>query len=135
MSLYETYFKISRLIKKEGVRCGPTKVVVSCVFPRFCCFAPKSEDADAVALGLAVFEAMRLVDVEGFSQDEAAQCMEVSLPTLCRGRPIVREALVQGNGICLTGKSSRKEAPLKKRMLLQEKERKKSAGTRILLLA
>ena len=117
------------------MRCGPTKVVVSSVFSRFCCFAPKSEDADAVALGLAVFEAMRLVDVEGFSQDEAAQCMEVSLPTLCRGRPIVREALVQGNGICLTGKSSRKEVPLKKRMLLQEKERKKSAGTRILLLA
>lgn len=46
------------------------------------------------------FEAMRLVDAEGLSQEEAAQRMEVSRPTLCRmlgeARSVVARALANG---------------------------------------
>ena len=37
-----------------------------------------------VAIGLDGFEALRLVDAEGLSQEEAASLMGVSRPTLCR---------------------------------------------------
>lgn len=45
-----------------------------------------------VVLGLDGLEAMRLVDGEGLSQEEAATRMQVSRPTLCR---ILAEARTQ----------------------------------------
>ena len=45
-----------------------------------------------VVLGLDGLEAMRLVDSEGLSQEEAAALMQVSRPTLCR---ILAEARTQ----------------------------------------
>ena len=53
-----------------------------------------------VVLGLDGFEAMRLVDGEGMSQEEAASLMRVSRPTLCRilgeARTQVARALSRG---------------------------------------
>lgn len=53
-----------------------------------------------VVLGLDGFEAMRLVDGEGMSQEEAASLMQVSRPTLCRilgeARTQVARALSRG---------------------------------------
>ncbi len=53
-----------------------------------------------VVLGLDGFEAMRLVDGEGLSQEEAAARMRVSRPTLCRilgeARTQVARALSRG---------------------------------------
>lgn len=53
-----------------------------------------------VVLGLDGFEAMRLVDGEGMSQEEAAARMRVSRPTLCRilgeARTQVARALSRG---------------------------------------
>ena len=53
-----------------------------------------------VVLGLDGFEAMRLVDGEGLSQEEAAARMQVSRPTLCRmlgeARAQVARALSRG---------------------------------------
>lgn len=53
-----------------------------------------------VVLGLDGFEAMRLVDGEGMSQEEAASRMRVSRPTLCRilgeARTQVARALSRG---------------------------------------
>lgn len=53
-----------------------------------------------VVLGLDGFEAMRLVDGEGLSQEEAAARMGVSRPTLCRilaeARGQVARALARG---------------------------------------
>ena len=53
-----------------------------------------------VALGLDGFEALRLVDGEGLSQEEAARRMRVSRPTLCRilgeARTQVARALSRG---------------------------------------
>jgi predicted DNA-binding protein (UPF0251 family) len=53
-----------------------------------------------VAIGLDGFEALRLVDAEGLSQEEAAARMGVSRPTLCRilgeARTLVARALTRG---------------------------------------
>jgi predicted DNA-binding protein (UPF0251 family) len=53
-----------------------------------------------VVLGLDGFEALRLVDGEGLSQEEAAARMQVSRPTLCRilgeARGQVARALSRG---------------------------------------
>jgi predicted DNA-binding protein (UPF0251 family) len=53
-----------------------------------------------VAIGLDGFEALRLVDAEGLSQEEAAARMGVSRPTLCRilgeARSTVARALSRG---------------------------------------
>jgi predicted DNA-binding protein (UPF0251 family) len=53
-----------------------------------------------VVLGLDGFEAMRLVDGEGLSQEDAAARMRVSRPTLCRilgeARAQVARALSRG---------------------------------------
>lgn len=53
-----------------------------------------------VVLDLDGFEAMRLVDAEGLSQEEAAVRMGVSRPTLCRilgqARTLVARALSRG---------------------------------------
>ena len=53
-----------------------------------------------VTLAVEGFEAIRLVDAEGLSQEEAAGHMEVSRPTLCRilgtARTVVARALVNG---------------------------------------
>lgn len=61
--------------------------------------APMSQ-LNGVVLGLDGFEAMRLVDAEGLSQEAAAAAMGVSRPTLCRilgeARTQVARALTQG---------------------------------------
>ncbi len=53
-----------------------------------------------VTLAVEGFEALRLVDAEGLSQEEAAVRMEVSRPTLCRilgeARMVVARALTNG---------------------------------------
>lgn len=53
-----------------------------------------------VTLAVEGFEALRLVDAEGLSQEEAAERMEVSRPTLCRilgeARTVVAKALANG---------------------------------------
>ncbi len=46
--------------------------------------AEGAPDAPEMDLSLDMFEAMRLVDAEGLSQEEAARSMGVSTPTLCR---------------------------------------------------
>ncbi|MCR5813100.1 MAG: DUF134 domain-containing protein [Desulfovibrio sp.] len=67
----------------------------------------KEGNADAVTIGLDMLEAMRLVDAEGMNQEEAAQSMDVSTPTLCRilgqGRRLVATALINGKTILLEG--------------------------------
>ena len=60
-----------------------------------------------VTLLLEGFEALRLVDAEGLSQEEAAARMGVSRPTLCRilgeARAVVARALSNGWAIRLEG--------------------------------
>jgi len=66
------------------------------------CGVPLS-DLTGVAVPVDGIEAMRLVDAEGLSQEEAARRMEISAPTLCRilaqARASVARALAQGMAI------------------------------------
>ncbi len=66
-------------------------------------------DAAEVPLGLDMFEALRLVDAEGLSQEAAAARMGISPPTLCRllgeARRRVATALRDGWALCCEGGS------------------------------
>jgi len=71
--------------------------------PEVTVFKPQGVPAGqlyGVVLGLDGFEALRLVDGEGLSQEEAAVLMQVSRPTLCRvlaeARTKVARALSRG---------------------------------------
>ena len=75
-------------------------------------FLPQMDNGDAiedgiVRIGLDMLEAMRLVDLEGLSQEIAAKSMGVSTPTLCRilaqGRKLAALALTSGKTIILEG--------------------------------
>jgi predicted DNA-binding protein (UPF0251 family) len=62
---------------------------------------------DQIYLGVDELEAMRLADLEGLNQKEAAQQMNVSRATFGRivaqGRKKVADALVHGNAIRIEG--------------------------------
>ncbi|WP_457572711.1 DUF134 domain-containing protein [Desulfolithobacter sp.] len=64
-------------------------------------------DMKGVTLPLEGLEALRLVDAERVSREEAAQMMDVSTPTLCRilaeARSIVARALANGWALRIEG--------------------------------
>lgn len=53
-------------------------------FPSWERYLPEGRQAAEMLLGLDMYEALRLVDAEGLSQEAAAGRMGVSTPTLCR---------------------------------------------------
>ena len=61
----------------------------------------------SVTLQLDEYEAIRLLDYEGMNQDQAAEQMKVSRPTLTRiyenARKIIAQALVEGKMIVIGG--------------------------------
>ena len=73
---------------------------------RFAAQGSQGEAGD-VTIGLDMIEAMRLVDAENLSQQEAAASMGVSTPTLCRilgeARRRTITALLSGQNIILDG--------------------------------
>ena len=62
---------------------------------------------EEVVLGVDELEAIRLVDLEGKGQVEAAETMNISQPTLHRilkeARKKVADALVSGKALCIEG--------------------------------
>ena len=60
-------------------------------------------DLEESILGLPEFEAIRLIDMGGISQEQAAEQMQVSQPTLSRilksGREKIADAIVNGKAI------------------------------------
>ena len=68
--------------------------------------APQN-NLQCVRLRVDQLEAMRLVDVQGLSQEQAARSMGVSTSTICRmlkeGRRTVTQALVAGIAISIEG--------------------------------
>ncbi len=104
-SYFEKYFNT----KIHGVDMRPTKARSIAYEPTCRDFGPRCEggEREYVVLGLDMFEALRLVDGEGLSQDDAARCMAISTPTLCRilsqGRHLVAEALVHGKMLKIEG--------------------------------
>lgn len=88
----------------------PCKTRTIDVMPRCQRFIPEGERFhEEIVLALDMFEAFRLVDGEGLSQDEAAERMEVSKPTICRlvgeARQRVARALVLGCSLRIEGGS------------------------------
>jgi len=61
----------------------------------------------SVSLQFDEYEAIRLLDYEGMNQDQAAEQMNVSRPTLTRiyekGRKTIAQALVEGKMITIEG--------------------------------
>jgi len=87
-------------------RC-PRRVVAP---PRIGYFKPAGvplRDLEEVALSVDEFEALRLADLEGLYQDEAARRMGISRPTFARivksSRRKVAEALVLGRALRIGG--------------------------------
>lgn len=84
--------------------------------PRITLFKPAgvpARDLEQLRLGVDELEAIRLVDLEGLSHEQAAQVMGVSRQTvgrvLERGRARVAEALVGGKAILIGGGQYRVE--------------------------
>jgi predicted DNA-binding protein (UPF0251 family) len=78
--------------------------------PRCLCFKPAGvplSHLEEVALSIDELEALRLADLEGLYQDDAAARMEVSRPTFARivgaSRRKVAEALVHGRALRIGG--------------------------------
>ncbi|WP_180270744.1 DUF134 domain-containing protein [Sporanaerobium hydrogeniformans] len=83
------------------------KVKRVCEEPPNRVFKPEKPCSKYTTLNIEQFEAMRLCDLEGLDQDEAAKRMNISRGTLQRvlyaARKQVAEALVSGNGITIDG--------------------------------
>jgi predicted DNA-binding protein (UPF0251 family) len=84
--------------------------------PRITLFKPAGvpgRELEQLQLGVDELEAIRLVDLEGLSHEQAAEVMGVSRQTvgrvLERGRARVAEALVQGKAILIGGGQYRVE--------------------------
>ena len=93
----------------------PIERAVSAV-PRITLFKPAgipARELEQLRLGVDEFEAIRLVDLEGLSHEQAAEAMGVSRQTvgrvLERGRARVAEALVGGKAILIGGGQYRVE--------------------------
>ena len=84
--------------------------------PRITLFKPAgvpARELEQLRLGVDELEAIRLVDLEGLSHEQAAEAMGVSRQTvgrvLERGRASVAEALVEGKAILIGGGQYRVE--------------------------
>ncbi len=86
----------------------PKKIRFVCQKPYISKFYPDGNlSADEVFLSIEGYEAIRLVDFEGMDQEQAAEAMNVSRPTLSRilaqARSAVAEALVLGKTLRIEG--------------------------------
>lgn len=85
----------------------PRKCRKVCRLPQTNEFRPLHETREFTVLTIDEYEAIRLIDKEGFSQKEAAGYMQVSRPTVQQiynsARSKLANALVGGTGIRIEG--------------------------------
>ncbi len=85
----------------------PRKCRRVCRMPDVCEFYPAGETADFVVLTVDEYETVRLIDREGFSQEQSAGYMNVARTTVQliydRARKKIADALVSGKGIRIEG--------------------------------
>lgn len=78
-----------------------------CCMPAILRFTPDCQQAEYLALSVDEIESLRLCDLEGLEQDEAAAAMEVSRGTFQRilysAHKKTAEALCEGKGITIGG--------------------------------
>jgi len=78
-----------------------------CSLPRVSEFFPNSENAQFVVLTVDEYESIRLIDKQGFSQEECALYMQVARTTVQQiyssARKKLASALVDGMGLRIEG--------------------------------
>lgn len=94
--------------EQEGKRMArPRKCRKVCRMPRICEFNPRGCAAGTVTLTVDEYETIRLIDREGFSQEECAGYMHVARTTAQqiynRARGKIAEALVSGLNLRIEG--------------------------------
>ena len=93
--------------RKEKSMPRPKRCRKVCSMPRVSEFAPIGEDADFVVLTVDEFESIRLIDRQGFSQEECAAYMQVARTTAQQiynsARKKLAVALVDGKGLRIAG--------------------------------
>ena len=93
--------------KKEIVMPRHKKCRKVCSMPRTTAFAPVGENVDYVVLTVEEYECIRLIDKQGFSQEECAAYMQVARTTVQQiytlARTKIATALVDGMGIRIAG--------------------------------
>ena len=104
----------------------PRKCRRICQMPRTTRFAPEDGGAGEICMSLDEFESIRLIDLEGCTQEECAQRMQIARSTvqmiynearrkmadcLVNGRPLIIDGgsyrLCDGTGCCPAGKCPR----------------------------
>lgn len=93
--------------RKEKSMPRPKRCRKVCSMPRVSEFAPIGEDADFVVLTVDEYESIRLIDRQGFSQEECAAYMQVARTTAQQiynsARKKLAVALVDGKGLRIAG--------------------------------
>lgn len=93
--------------RKEKSMPRPKRCRKVCSMPRVSEFAPIGEDADYVVLTVDEYESIRLIDRQGFSQEECAAYMQVARTTAQQiynsARKKLAAALVDGKGLRIAG--------------------------------
>ena len=78
-----------------------------CSMPRVSEFLPTGESADFIVLTVDEYESIRLIDKQGFSQEECAAYMQVARTTAQQiynsARKKIASALVDGKGLRIEG--------------------------------
>lgn len=86
----------------------PAKQRCICSVPRYRAFAPSEMAADGkLSIGYDEYEVVRLIDYEHFSQEQCAERMRVSRPTVARmyeaARAKLADFLVNGKALVIEG--------------------------------
>ena len=93
--------------RKEKSMPRPKRCRKVCSMPRVSEFAPIGEDADFVVLTVDEYESIRLIDRQGFSQEDCAAYMQVARTTAQQiynsARKKLAAALVDGKGLRIAG--------------------------------
>ena len=92
---------------KEQHMPRPKKCRKVCRLPKVNEFRPLGDSKECITLTVDEYEAIRLIDREGFSQEECAGYMQVARTTVQQiyktARMKIAEALVDGRGIRIEG--------------------------------
>lgn len=87
----------------------PRKCRRVCCLPRVCEFGPSCAEtrAETVSMSVEEYEVIRLMDLEGLSQEESAQRMEVARSTVQRiydeARRKIADSIVNGKRLKIHG--------------------------------
>ena len=92
---------------KEKSMPRPKRCRKVCSMPRVSEFAPVGEDADFVVLTVDEYESIRLIDKQGFSQEECSAYMQIARTTAQQiynsARKKIAFAIVDGKGLRIAG--------------------------------